>query len=360
MKKNIIIIIIVISFLILFSLFFKDIQNIYKNIWNKETIKYDTKNENRLKVGLITGFGGLGDKAFNDMQYNGLILAKNIFNIETQYFTPKTFDDIETYTQVLIDNGFNLIIVGEGYIGQKILDKFAPKYPDVKFVILDSLIEKLYNNCASILFKQNEASFLAGVLAASITRRKRLGFIGGIEVEVIKDFYIGFEQGIKYIKPDCKIESDYISNYIKDFEKVWNSPFESYKIAKRMIIEKDVDIIFTVAAGSNIGIFNACRDYSIFSIGVDIDQDHIIPGVILTSVLKNLDQAIVYIIGKVMKNNFESKVYHIGLKENGVGLSPMLYTKNIIGEKIIEHLAKLQQDIIEGKIIVKSIFDKTY
>ncbi|MFN3410870.1 MAG: BMP family protein [Exilispira sp.] len=313
-----------------------------------------------MKVGLITGFGGLGDKSFNDMQYNGLLLAKNIYNIETQYFTPKSFDDIETYTQVLIDNGFNIIIIGEGYIGQKILDKFAIRYPEVKFVVLDALIEKLYNNCAAILFKQNEGSFLAGVLAAMITKKNKAGFIGAANVDVINDFFTGFQQGVNYIKPICKVELDYISNYVKDFEKVWNSPFESYKIAKKMITEKDVDIIFAVAAGSNIGIFNACRDYSIFSIGVDIDQDYIIPGVIITSVLKNLDQAIVYIIGKVIKNDFESKVYYLGLKENGVGLSPMLYTKNVIGEEIIEHLAKLQQEIIEGKIIVKSIFDKKY
>lgn len=358
MKKKIVIIIIIILVLTLISIFIFDILGFLKNykkaLYRKEKNEYFIK----IKVGLITGFGGLGDKAFNDMQYNGLVLAKKLYGIDFEYFAPKNFEDIMKYTQILIDNGSNLIIIGEGFIGQKVLDQFAPKYPQIKFFVLDNLCENLYHNSASVLFKQNEASFLAGVLAAEMTKKDRVGFIGGAPISVIEDFYIGFNQGINYIKSDCKVEKDFISNYVKDFENVWDAPKISYEIAKTMIREKGVDIIFAVASASNIGIFNACKDYSIFSIGVDTDQDYINPGIILTSVLKNLDQAIVFIVDKVIKNNFESKSYYLGLKENGVGLSPMIFTKDIVGDDIIKKINLLQKKIIDGQISVKSVFGK--
>jgi basic membrane protein A len=355
--KKYIIIIIIIALVFLVALFWKDIIRIIKinNKADSNAIKLETK---KFKVGLITGFGGLGDKSFNDMQYNGIILAKKLYGIDFLYFTPQNFQDILNNTQTLIDNECNLIILGEGYIGQKVIDIFAPKYPDIKFVVLDNIAERLYPNCASIVFKQNEASFLAGYLAASMTKKNKIGFIGGIDIDVIEDFYIGFHQGVKYYNDKLIVYKKFLSDYIKDFEKVWDNPERSYNIAKDLILKKEVDIIFAVAAASNIGVFNAAKEYSLFSIGVDTDQDYIVPGVILTSVMKNLDQAIVFIIRKILENKFESKIYYLGLKENGVALSPMLYTKDIIGEERIKELFILQKKIINNEIIVDSIFKK--
>lgn len=355
--KFYIFIIIIIVIVILLGLFWSNIMKIIKvnDKADSSTIKVDTK---KFKVGLITGFGGLGDKSFNDMQYNGLILAKKLFGIDFLYFTPQNFQDIINNTQTLIDNGCKLIILGEGYIGQKVIDMFAQKYPAIKFVISDNKVDRLYPNSASILFKQNEASFLAGYLAASMTKKNKIGFIGGVEIDVIEDFYIGFFQGIKYYNNNLIVYKKYLSDYIKDFEKVWDNPEVAYNTAKEMILKKDVDIIFAVAAASNLGIFNAAKEYSIYSIGVDTDQDYIVPEVILTSVLKNLDQAIVFIIGQVLENKFESKTYYLGLKENGVALSPMLYTKDIIGEDRIKEIFILQKKIIDNEILVDSVFNK--
>lgn len=358
MKKYLIIISIVVVILILISIFLVDILKVAQN--RNKYLKIDNikSNPKNVKIGLITGFGGLGDKSFNDMQYNGLLLAKKIYNIEFQYFSPQNFDDISKYTQVLIDNNCTAIIIGEGYIGHKVLDRFAEKYPNIKFVILDAICQKLYPNTASILFKQNEVSFLVGYLAAEKSKNKSVGFIGGADIDVINDFYSGFEQGVKYANTNCKIEKEYISSILNDFEKVWDSPDIANKIALKLILKKRVDVIFAVAAASNIGIFNACKQNSVFSIGVDTDQDYLIPGTILTSALKNLDQAIVFIIEKIIDNKFESKTYYLGLKENGVGLSPMIYTRNFIGEDVIKKIYTLQKKIVDGELTINTIFEK--
>lgn len=354
--KKYFIVIGIIAVIILISIFWADIARIAKT---KERISINEtiKEEKNIKIGLITGFGGLGDKSFNDMQYNGIVLAKKLYGVDFQYFSPQNFQDIINETQALIDDGCKLIIIGEGYIGQKILDLFALKYSDTTFIVLDNKIEKLYPNTAAVVFKQNEASFLAGFLAGEMTKKNSVGFIGGAKVDVIEDFYLGFTQGVKYSNQKSVIYKEFLSDYIKDFEKVWDNPEVAYDVAKNLISKKGVDIIFAVAAASNIGIFNACKNYRIFSIGVDTDQDYIIPGTILTSVMKNLDQAIVFIVGKYLKKDIKPIIYYLGIKENGVALSPMLYTKDLIGEERIKKIYSLQKKIIDNEISVDSIFN---
>jgi len=358
MKKYLIFIFIGIFVLILISVFIQDFVKFGKGIGLQKKSERLNSQTDRLKVGLVTGFGGLGDRSFNDMQYNGLIISKKLYGIDFEYFCPENFEDIKKQVQILIDDECDLIILGEGFIGQQIIDIFAPKYPKIKFVVLDNDCKRLYPNTASILFKQNESSFLAGFLAGKMTKKKEVGFIGGADIDVINDFLLGFEDGVKYADKECNITIDYINSYIKDFEKVWNSPKVAYEISRKMITKNGVDIIYSVAAGSNMGIFNAAKEFKIFAIGVGTNQDYIIPGRILTSSLKNPDQTIAFIIKKTLDGQFESKSYYLGLKENAVGLSPMLYTKDIIGKDILQKLYEVEQKIINKEIIVRSIFQK--
>lgn len=349
-KTTYIIVIFFIIFLLLFFLF------INKEIRNKSiTLSKADRNE-KIKIGLILGYGGLGDKSFNDMQYNGLVRAKNLYNIDIIYHAPKDKSDIEAKIDDFVKKGIKYIIVGEGYEGKEIIEKFNLIYKNVHFILLDNMFDIYPQNVSSILFKQNEVSFLVGCLSALFSKNKKVAFFGATKLDVIEDFYIGFEQGVKYINPNFKINKIYFSDYI-DEAKVWDSPKEAFDITNKLYSELKFDIVYAVAAGTNIGVFNSCKVNNIYAIGVDADQDYIIPGIILTSAMKRLDNAIVFIVDLIINNKLENKNYILGLKEGGVSLTEMKYTKDILGEKIINKLEDIKNKIINGEIKVKTIFN---
>jgi basic membrane protein A len=219
---------------------------------------------------------------------------------------------------------------------------------------MDTELSEYPSNVATVCFKQNEGSFLAGVLAAKITKKKIVGFIGGMNIPVINDFLFGFRQGVKYIDKNIKIVEKFVDQYSKI------DPFADTENGKKMALELidsfGVDIIYAVSGKTNLGIYEAIKDKNIFAIGVDTDQDYLLPGQILTSMIKNLDTGIIYIVDKIINNNFENKNFRIGLKENGVSLSEMKYTGNIISEDIKLLLKQLKEKIIENKIIIDSVY----
>jgi len=342
--------------LILFSVF-----SVYKfiGIHRPQFLIGDNQSEekSRLKIGLITGFGGLGDKGFNDLQYNGMIRAKKKYGFDFFYYPPRDLQDIEEKVVEYLDIGVDVIIMGEGIVGGQVIEEYAPSYPETIFILLDNTLPVLYPNTAAIIFKQNEGSFLAGYLSGKISKTNSIGFVGGEESDVILDFWTGFYQGAKFVNPKCGIYCKFISELVKNPAKVWNSPIEAGIIAYDLINKNKTDIIYAVASGSNFGIFNVCRENSMFAIGVDSDQDYIIPGTILTSVLKNIDQAIVFIIEKIVNNCFKSEIYSLGLKENGVGLSEMKFTREMIDGNILKELEKIKEKIIQGEIKIDSYYD---
>jgi len=348
-------------FLIFIVIFFILIILIFNIKFNDKFIKKDNgvKNE-KIKIGLIVGYGGFGDKSFNDMQYNGIVKAKNLFpQIEISYYAPLNKNDIENKIIEFIKNGVKYIIIGEGYYGKDIIIKLAPIFENVNFILLDNKFDNYLKNMSSVLFKQNEVSFLTGALAAYFTKNKSLLFFGGMKLDVIDDFYIGFEQGINYVSKnegkEIKIYKEYFSDYISE-EKVWDSPDEAYKLINNLYKKYKFDIVYAVAAGTNLGVFRACKELSIFSIGVDSDQDYLLPGVVLTSAMKRLDNAIVKIVQKIVNNDLKNINYDFGLKEGGGSLTNFNFTRDIIGDEVISKIKEIEQKIIDGEIKVGSIF----
>ncbi len=314
------------------------------------------KQENEpIIFGLATGSGGLGDKAFNDMQFNGMLMAKRNYDIKFIYDSPMSETDDFQVIEGLIKKKAKVVILGGGFHMVDPLDSLATLYPDIKFVILDDKAKNYYPNVASIMFKQNEGSFLVGALAALESKTNHIAMIGAINIDIINDFYEGYKAGAKYINPNINVSVRYIADY-NDETSPFANPQRAYKIAESLYKNSNVDIIYQVAAGSGLGVFNAAKQFKKYAIGVDSDQDYLAETYILTSMMKRLDIGINMIIGNILEGKFENKPYKLGLKENGISLSEMKFTKEMINADTLQKLKSIESDIINGKIIVPTLY----
>lgn len=326
---------------------------------NSRTLKTNTNllESRGFRFGLLTGLGGLGDRGFNDMQFNGMILARRNYGIEYEYAFPKTAEDNVELIAELIKKNCNVIILGGGYHAIEPLDYYSKNYPEILFVILDDVPLEYRPNVASILFRQNEGSFLAGVIAGLMTETNNLGVVGGMDIAVIRDFYVGFSAGARYVNPEISIHIDFIDHHITEGIP-WANPIVAYELSELMYYEHNVDILFAAAGASSMGVYNLAREKNIYAVGVDSNQDYLAEGTILTSMMKNLDIAINYIVGEILEGNFENKRYSMGLKEGGVSLSPMAYTRELIGRENLEMVSKIENMIINKELLVPSSYER--
>ena len=214
----------------------------------------------------------------------------------------------------------------------------ATAYPDQKFAIVDETITGL-PNVTSLTFKEHEGSFLVGALAAMMSKTGTIGFIGGMENPVIQKFEAGFAQGAKYINPNIKGSN------------AFNDP-ASAKTKTETLIQQKADVVYHAAGGSGAGVFQAAKEKNVYAIGVDSDQDDIVPGTILTSMMKYVDVATFNIVKDTLEGKFTNEHHEFGVKENGVGTTDFKNTKDKIGEANIKKLEEIKQDISSGKIVV--------
>ncbi len=298
------------------------------------------------------GIGGIGDRSFNDMLVLGTKIVRNKHGIPFSLGVPNSTEDIETVLGEFVEEGCPLVFAGSWEYRTSV-DSLARKNPDVRFVMIDAEPIRFLDNVSSVTFRQNEGSFLAGALAALMTRTGVLGFLGGENHPVINDFLVGFKAGAHYINPNANISVGYIADEFSR-RSPWASPEAAEKIAGEMHLKNQCDIIFAAAAGSNAGVFKAAARDGFYSIGVDSDQDFFAPGSVLTSVMKRMDTAIEFAVGQYLKGTLTNTNYSLGLFEHGVGLSPMTYTKQLIGRKNLGTINRLEFDIVQGAIRVPS------
>lgn len=309
--------------------------------------------EDLVKVGLALSEFGLGDQSFNDMQYNGLIEAFRRYDIEATFQVPEE-GTAEAYRKTFIDlienEGCDLVFACEGFNMAATVNELAVLYPDVEFVVMDQSADAA-ENVVYTRFAQNEGSFAVGVLAANYSKTGKIGFIGGVDIDVVKDFLVGFEEGIEYSGANVDLEVEYCS-LLPDFSG-FNLPEEAYDLAMGMY-DSGIDIIYSVAGSSGNGVIRAASDSSNFVIGVDSDQDHMAPGFVLTSMMKRLDVAVYTIVGLYLEGELESGEMLFNTKNDGVSLTEMEYTKDYFSDETLEKVQKATQRIREGTITVES------
>jgi len=304
-----------------------------------------------LKVGMAYDVGGRGDQSFNDSAAAGLDKAKADFGVDAKE-SAATNGEAESAREErlnqLIDAGYtNIVAVGFAYATA--VGKVAAENPDVKFAIVDDSTNNL-DNVMNLTFAANEGSFLVGVAAALTTKTKHVGFIGGVETDLIKSFEAGYDAGVKAVDPSIKIDSKYLTQP-PDFSGF--SSVDKGKAAAEGMYQGGADVVYHAAGGSGGGVFTAAKAAGKWAIGVDSDQAKTaapdVQSVILTSMLKRVDTGVYYFIKSIHDGTFKGGTQVFDLKTDGVGYST---TGDHLSADTIAKMEDFKQQIIDGKITV--------
>lgn len=305
-------------------------------------------------VALITSQGGLGDRSYNDLAFAGLTLAAQDLGVEVVPIeSPDPVGEGEQLLRTAAEAGFDLVITLE-FSHFDPLARVAPDYPDTLFSIVNIVVDQ--PNVVSVMFDEHTGSFLAGALAAMVTTDPELeranpeaviGVIGGVQSSGIDVFLYGYLQGACAVNPDVKVLMAYSNNF--------GDPAIGKEIALSMH-EQGADVVFQVAGGTGAGVIEAAKDQNFFAIGVDSDQDYLAPGSVLTSMLKRVDVAVYDLIDRLVKGELQGgTVAQYGLDVDGVGLSPMTYTRHIIPREYMAKVNEMREQIVASELDVIDI-----
>ena len=308
---------------------------------------------------LIIAQGGLGDQSYNDLAFSGFKSALAETGLEGK---PVESQDVVAQANDILrragDAGFGLVVDLE-YSHGDALQEVAKDYPAVKYVILNQVKEGA--NVTSVLFQEQEGSYLAGALAAMVTTDTSIkginadpiiGVIGGAKGVGIDKFIVGYIQGARDVNPNIQVKVAYSNTF--------GDPATGLQMAKAMY-EQGADIVYQVAGGTGIGVIQAAKETGHFAIGVDGDQDGLAKGSVLTSVLKKTDVAVATVVKAYASGaQLGGNTISLGLKEGGMDLSPMTYTKDIIPQKDQDAVQALKAKIIAGDLKVWNVVDQGY
>jgi basic membrane protein A len=304
------------------------------------------------KIGVVFDVGGLGDKSFNDAANRGMLKAKAELGVQAQYIEPGDGSDRESALRQRAAAGDNLVI-GVGFIFSDDITKLATQFPDTKFACIDYTLpqgtEKTPANLVGLRFREHEGSFLVGAIAGRVTKTKKIGFVGGMKIPLIRKFEAGFEAGVKHVCPDCTVLSAYAGTEPKAFA----DPTKGKELALAQYA-RGADIIYHASGKTGDGVFDAAKEQKKFAIGVDSDQFHVAPCCVLTSMIKQVDVAVFDTTKKVAENKFTSGVYEFGLAEGGVGFVYDDNNKAFIPQAVVDEVNGLAKQIIAGTIKVPS------
>jgi len=296
----------------------------------------------KFRAAVVTDVGGIGDLSFNAMAWSGLQRAGKDLGIDVKFLESKEQADYALNLRKFAEQGYDLVFA-VGFLMEDAVKENAPKFPKTKFAIIDGNAPKL-PNCASLKFREDEGSFLAGALAGAMSRTGKIGFVGGMEVDLIKKFECGYKAGAITMRPGTKILAAYTGK--------WDDPGKGTELAMAEF-GQGADIIFHASGSCGLGVIGAARTKGkgFYAIGVDADQDYIAPGRVLTSMMKRVDNAVYSTCKSAVEGKFQPGDHIFGLREGGVGLSPLKYTKKDIPPEVLAKLDTLQKMIVEGKLI---------
>ncbi|SNS69548.1 BMP family lipoprotein [Antarctobacter heliothermus] len=294
---------------------------------------------------LIYDLGGKFDKSFNEAGFNGAERYKAE--------TGGNYRDIELQSEVqreqalrrFAEAGFNPIVT-TGFSMSTPITAVAPEYPDTKFVTIDGYVDpEAHPNVLSVLFAEHEGSYLVGMMAAMASESDTVGFVGGMDIPLIRKFACGYAQGVLAVKPDAKV----ISNMTGTTPAAWNDPVKGSELAKAQI-SQGADVIYAAAGGTGLGVLQTAADEGILSIGVDSNQNYLHPGSVLTSMLKRVDVAVFDAMSA--GPDLETGVIALGLANNGVGYALDDNNADLVSAEMKAAVDAAREQIIAGEISV--------
>ena len=296
-----------------------------------------------IKPAIIYDLGGKFDKSFNEAAFNGAEKYKTDNSIEYRDFEIQNDAQREQALRKFAEDGNNPIVM-PGFSWATALEKVAVDFPDTKFVIIDGVVDK--PNVRSVIFKENEGSYVVGVLAAMASKTKKVGFVGGMDIPLIRKFGCGYVGGAK-----AAGATDVIQNMTGDTPAAWNDPTKGGEITKAQI-DQGADVVYAAAGGTGVGVLQAAADAGKLAIGVDSNQNYMQPGKVLTSMMKRVDVAVYSAFDHTKNDKFTGGLNLLGLKEGGVDYAMDDNNKDLVTPEMKAAADKAKADIIAGTIKV--------
>ena len=308
-----------------------------------------------VRPALVLDIGGLGDQGFNDSAYAGMKRAQKDLGVEGEYLESTSPTDYADNLTQLAENGFNPVIA-VGFLMTEDVTEISQQFPDTQFAIVDSVVDT--ENTIDLVFREQEGSYLAGVVAGLMTQEdteyttseeKVVGFLGGQTGPLIEKFQAGYEAGVESVCPDCEV----LVQYAGSDPQAFTDPSKGKEISLQQI-SQGADIIYHAAGNTGAGLFDAAKQEGIFAIGVDLDQAKLFPdSPILTSVVKRVDNAVYGTIQTTSKQEQPTgATVDRGLKEGGISLAPFGRFDGQVPQEVKDEVDKAREGIINGDIKV--------
>ena len=297
--------------------------------------------EDVYEIGMISDTGGVNDESFNQSTWEGLQQAQEKDKVQVKYVESSQEADYTPNIETFVEEDLDLII-GVGYKIAGAIEEASKNYPDVQFAIIDHAYDKQPENVTSLIYEDNTAAYLAGLIAAKKTETNKVAFIGGMKSATLDKFEYGFRAGVKAANPDCEISVRYANSF--------SDAALAKSIANQM--HKDgVDVIYTAAGAAGTGAIEAAKENKKMAIGVDIDQNPLAPENVISSTVKNINVSIVNLVGEILDGNYQGgQVIVNTLASGGVGLSDS--TKDHVSKDILDYVNEQADKIKSGEIKV--------
>jgi basic membrane protein A and related proteins len=297
-----------------------------------------------IKPALVYGTGGKFDKSFNEAAHAGAEAYKKETGTEYRDFEPTSDTQGEQAIRNFASRGYNPV-VAVSFAWTSAMEKVAAEFPDTKFVIVDSVVD--LPNVRSVVYKEEEGSYLTGILAGMASKSGKVGFVGGMDIPLIRKFACGYAQGVKAVKSDAQV----FQNMVGTTGAAWNDPVRGGELAKNQI-DQGADVIYAAAGASGLGVLQTAADNKKFSVGVDSNQNHLHPGSVLTSMVKRVDLAVYNAYKDTAEDKFTAGVQANGIKEDGVTAAIDDNNKALITPEMQAAVDKAKADIVAGTVKV--------
>ena len=299
---------------------------------------------------VVFDMGSKFDKSFNEAAYNGAERFKKDTGIGYREFEVTAEAQREQALRNMARRG-SQIIVGIGFSQASGIEKVAKEFPALKFGIVDAVVD--LPNVQSIVFKEHEGSFLVGMAAAMASKTGKIGFVGGMDIPLIRKFALGYEEGAKHVNPKIEV----FQNMTGTTSAAWNDPTRGGELARSQF-DRGADVIYAAAGATGLGVLQAAKDKGRLAIGVDSNQNHIHPGSILTSMVKRVDLAVYDSFKTAKEGTWKAGVKNLGVAEGGVGYALDQYNRSLITPEMERRLGQARADIVAGKIKVTDFMAK--
>ncbi len=319
-----------------------------RGLWLLVLMTFTAQALAEFKVALILDRGGKDDKSFNSSAFEGANRAKEKLGITLKFVEAADDNAYEGILRSFARRDFDLMI-GVGFAQKEAVQKVAVQFPDKHFAIVDSEVQA--PNVRSLMFEEHEGAYLVGAIAAMASKSRIIGFVGGMDIPLIRRFAMGYEAGARKIDPGAKV----ILNFVGITGEAWNNAPKAKELALSQYTG-GAEVVFAAAGASNFGVFDAAEERKKLAIGVDSNQNWTKPGFILTSMLKRVDEAVYATILEAQSGKFQGGIRSFGLANQGIGYAVDKYNEKLLTPEIRARVEELKSDILAGKIVVPDFY----